>query len=317
MVEVNLKSMVSALLSEKVILILITISLFIAIWHLQSIAYEIVPNYVNLQMKQLDGQRVVYVEPNNIGSVIMTYPLMKLTGISSETIIRTWKMVAFMGFLIVFYLLTKSFKLTILNFAYAPTIINIFVCDVAASMFLYILAIYLFVNNKKVYAYLCSIPLVMFRHEALVVFAGFLLYDFIERESIYNFIKRNALNVFICFVAAGIYLYGQYYFYGSPFANFMLNVSGTIKLSEFPLYVYVIRYSLLFVMAVTSLLLFKKDKILFILNTMLTLTYTYFALFGFDYAIFAVQVYYGWMFQYTIIALAYYAGEYDGVKVFK
>jgi len=291
-------------------LALLAVSIFLSIAYFDT--NHAVPSYVSEQVTFLSGHPTHFEEPINVGSGSLVYATHRILPLNVWIIFKFWQLVALIIFACALYAITGSLPLTLLAFCYPPLLIDSYQAYTAFSLGLYALALLLFLKNKRTLAFLCAIPLNLISNEAFVFFAGLLLFDFLQTYAyrsirrVIDFLFNNALNIAVLIAALAIYFLAQRAFYGSPFANFIYNQTHR-AVFHFSLLGYLVRYGIFAVIAATSVVLYRKNRLLCILNTLFLIVYLYFAFFGYQYLFFAIQRFYAALIMYTIFAIGYLA----------
>lgn len=295
-------------LSPYITLVLLAISVFLTLIYFDTT--RAVPSYIEQQIHYLNKAPTAFNEPINVGSGLLVYTTSNLLRVSNFVALKILQTIFFAGYLCVLYAITSSMPFTLLAMAYPPLIIDSYQAYTAIGICLYALALLCTLRKKTVLAFCVSLPLMLISQEAFIFFIGVLLYEFIKQKSYTNiaailkFLNAYILPITLLATSICVYLYTQYAFYGSPFANFIYNQTSP-ETFNYPISVYLVRIAIFALIFATSWVLFKYNKLLCIINSLFFLTYVYFAIFGYDYLFVAIQRFYSGLIMYTIIALTY------------
>ncbi|HSX24406.1 MAG TPA: hypothetical protein VLG69_00340 [Candidatus Andersenbacteria bacterium] len=296
-------------ISAYIILALFATSVFLTLLYFDHT--RIVPSYIEQQIQHIKGAQVTFDEPIDVGSGLLVYVAGRILHTNDFDTFKLVQLIFLIGYLCTLYAITLSIKLTLLSVSYAPLLIDSFQAYTAISICLYALALFFILQKKHVAGFALATPLMLVSQESFVFYVGVLLYYFFAEHSYKNFTslisysKKHAPLIALLITAVCVYLYSQYAFYGSPFANYIYNQTNP-KTFEFPLTVYIVRVAIFFCIFATSLVLYRFNKLLFLINSLFFATYLYFAIFGYDYLFIAIQRFYSGLIMYSIIAIGFY-----------
>lgn len=307
------------IVKPQTVLVLVMLSIMISLLHMHVANYGLVNGSNAEHLAILRGESDKFTEANNGGQDIIPFFAGKLLNLDdfSARILVTIPIFCLIFFLL--YKMTQSQLVTIMPLMYPPLIVDSYLVDTAFVIICLLLTIYFYKNNQKNEAFFWSIPLALYRHEGIVLYAALFLHEIIKQKE-YTSIEKvlaylNTIKIRILFLITSItlYLYLQFFFFKNPFANFILNSTESIALN-FPWYYGAIRWILVILMLITSFMLYPKSKFLFWTNTALATVYIAFGVLGFDYTFYAILKYYSWMFIFTIFAIALHTKILDSKK---
>jgi hypothetical protein len=279
------------------------------------------PIWLTQQIRYWEGDSVVFDEPINTGPALIVYSTIKVFPISIFTAWKFWQLTFFTAYLFAVYRIVGSLHLTILSLAYPPLIVDSYTSYTSFGIALYAWALFFILKQKYLYAFAMAIPLMLVSQESFVLFGSVLVYTLVTQIytsgfSIRLFLAQFGIPIVLLLVAIGIYSILQQTLYGSPLVNFIYNHTNAnvlnfthSKIIDFPLWVYLIRVGIFGVIGVTSLVLYKHNKLLFTINSAFFLLYAYFALFGYIFLFIAIQRYYASLIVFTILAIGYWTGS--------